>query len=516
MYGPTVYPINAATSCSNINNIAAMEEANNGGGDDLLGLMVDQIDDTCEADFESLRFNLTSISPRPIKEDKVTVLKNNSTHYHHGHSSSKMMQMMIPQLPASVLGPLFATTASAQQAQANQAMNHHQASSSSHQGLSLSSSSSNHSSTSNHSSFSNFECVDDMLDEILELAETDILADNNTDLQFLSSSAASPATTTYNKTKHFFQQDSAVALLTAPPPPPRTLADLIGMSNTILDTTVHTTTAQGSSFVPKNDFNNKRSIIDQKEDFMAMSSKRPRTAAAGTTATTVPTGTTYTSKMDEKIPFHTSSSGFPMPAAPAPSPYMDEVKKATTSVKEARKLSAKVTAKSTKASSNVVVPDECRFRSYQNDMWYERFQDLIEYKKTYGDCLVPHNWPGNVPLAQWVKRQRYQYKLLQQQDKKETSTMSEERLQLLNDMGFIWDSHNASWEEKFTQLVEYHKSFGHCNVSGKQTEHRPLCIWVKCQRRQRKFMEKNQKSTMTQERIERLDALGFDWNPRNL
>ena len=149
-------------------------------------------------------------------------------------------------------------------------------------------------------------------------------------------------------------------------------------------------------------------------------------------------------------------------------------------------------------------------------MWSVRFRDLVEYKKTYGHCLVPHNWSGNVPLAQWVKRQRYQYKLLNQQGKKEASTMSEERLQLLESMGFVWDSHKASWEEKFSLLVAYQKQFGHCNVSGKHPEHRPLCIWVKCQRRQRKFMEKNEKSTMTAERIERLDKLGFDWNPRNL
>ena len=153
-----------------------------------------------------------------------------------------------------------------------------------------------------------------------------------------------------------------------------------------------------------------------------------------------------------------------------------------------------------------------RFRSYQTDTWNERFCDLLNFQKEFGHCLVPHNWPGNVALAQWVKRQRYQYKLLSQPGKQ--STLSEERLNLLNAMGFVWDSHRAAWEEKYTQLVEYQKRYGHCNVSGKVSQ--PLCIWVKCQRRQRKLFDKQEKSTMTTEKITRLDQLGFDWNPRNI
>ena len=91
-------------------------------------------------------------------------------------------------------------------------------------------------------------------------------------------------------------------------------------------------------------------------------------------------------------------------------------------------------------------------------------------------------------------------------------------MNILNAMGFVWDSHQVSWEEKYAQLVEYKKIHGHCNVSGKHSKHeyRPLSIWIKCQRRQRKLLEKKEKSTMTEARIAKLDEIGFDWNPRNL
>lgn len=43
--------------------------------------------------------------------------------------------------------------------------------------------------------------------------------------------------------------------------------------------------------------------------------------------------------------------------------------------------------------------------------WEERFEDLRRYKERFGHCCVPSQWPESPPLAQWVKRQRYQLKL---------------------------------------------------------------------------------------------------------
>ena len=50
-------------------------------------------------------------------------------------------------------------------------------------------------------------------------------------------------------------------------------------------------------------------------------------------------------------------------------------------------------------------PLASRFRQYQSDQWMDRFEDLIEFKRENGHCLVPHNFPPNQQLAQWTKRQ---------------------------------------------------------------------------------------------------------------
>lgn len=154
-----------------------------------------------------------------------------------------------------------------------------------------------------------------------------------------------------------------------------------------------------------------------------------------------------------------------------------------------------------------------RFRHYQSDQWMERFQDLIDFKEGYQHCLVPHNYPPNQQLAQWVKRQRYQYKL---KVMGRHSTLTDDRQQELENMGFIWDSHKAAWFEKLESLKEFQKAQGHCNVPSNYHADRSLAIWVKCQRRQFKLFHRGVKSTMNQERYLALQQLGFDWDPRHL
>ena len=146
-----------------------------------------------------------------------------------------------------------------------------------------------------------------------------------------------------------------------------------------------------------------------------------------------------------------------------------------------------------------------RYRPYKQDLWNDRFQDLKKFQKGHGHCLVPNNWEENPPLAQWVKRQRYQYKLRKQG---RHSTMTDKRIKNLDDLGFVWSSHGATWEERYVELVEYTKEHGHCNVPSSFPENHQLAVWVKCQRRQFK------RGIMTKDRYNKLHALGFVWDHR--
>ena len=115
--------------------------------------------------------------------------------------------------------------------------------------------------------------------------------------------------------------------------------------------------------------------------------------------------------------------------------------------------------------------------------------------------------------AQWTKRQRYQYKLLQ--DGKH-STLTEDRMSALNRLGFVWQSHNAVWMERYNDLIAFRAKHGHCKVPTKYPANPQLAVWVKCQRRQFKLFFQGQRSHMTVQRAKMLAKADFVFNPRNL
>eukprot|EP00339_Tiarina_fusa_P014509 CAMPEP_0117076030 /NCGR_PEP_ID=MMETSP0472-20121206/53607_1 /TAXON_ID=693140 ORGANISM="Tiarina fusus, Strain LIS" /NCGR_SAMPLE_ID=MMETSP0472 /ASSEMBLY_ACC=CAM_ASM_000603 /LENGTH=425 /DNA_ID=CAMNT_0004801785 /DNA_START=32 /DNA_END=1310 /DNA_ORIENTATION=- len=203
-----------------------------------------------------------------------------------------------------------------------------------------------------------------------------------------------------------------------------------------------------------------------------------------------------------ELPCSSSSGTRPIDAASCPDHKLGATSSATTT--------SPATAPSPPDLSDT--PDEERFRPYQADQWKDRFQDLEDFREQKGHCLVPHNFPENQQLAQWIKRQRYQYKLKQLN---RHSTLTDERQAALEEMGFVWDSHKAAWIERFQSLQTFRSLHGHCNVPSNYTD-RSLAIWVKCQRRQFKLFRQGARSTMNQERFSQLEVLGFDWNPRNL
>jgi hypothetical protein len=155
--------------------------------------------------------------------------------------------------------------------------------------------------------------------------------------------------------------------------------------------------------------------------------------------------------------------------------------------------------------------DDIRFREYQAEIWTEKFEDLCEFRRRHGHCHVPHTYQDNSPLAQWVKRQRYQYKLKLEGKR---STLTDERVKILDQIGFIWNSHDAVWEERWNELLHYQQIQKDCIVPSNYQQNPQLAVWVKRQRRQYKFYCEGKPTSMTPERITKLERLGFAWDCR--
>lgn len=159
-----------------------------------------------------------------------------------------------------------------------------------------------------------------------------------------------------------------------------------------------------------------------------------------------------------------------------------------------------------------------------SDPWQERYKDLIRFHIRNGHCLVPYTYPENPALARWVKRQRYEYKqLLKQQgqtkqkaggDKQTSSSMNAERIKMLESIGFVWDSHQATWEKMLEELKDFKKEHGHCEVPSKYPDNLALATWVSRQRAQYKLYCNNESNGMPENRVAALNKVGFKWGVR--
>ena len=129
--------------------------------------------------------------------------------------------------------------------------------------------------------------------------------------------------------------------------------------------------------------------------------------------------------------------------------------------------------------------------------WEVRFQELVEYKRVYGNCNVPQRYKANTQLGRWVYTQR-----------RTKETMSEEKRNQLNLIGFVWRIDHAiiDWEARFQELVEYKRVHGNCNVPQDYNENLQLGKWVMTQR--------TKKETMSEERRNKLNSIGFTWKVR--
>jgi superfamily II DNA or RNA helicase len=131
-------------------------------------------------------------------------------------------------------------------------------------------------------------------------------------------------------------------------------------------------------------------------------------------------------------------------------------------------------------------------------LWEEGLEHLQAFVNEHKYCLVPRGYksPDGYQLGNWVSNQR------QSQHK-----LSSEQKARLDALGSDWDPITRQWEEGFGHLQAFVREHKHCRVSQKSIspDGYRLGQWVSVQR--------GLKARLSIERKERLDALGFDWDP---
>ena len=132
--------------------------------------------------------------------------------------------------------------------------------------------------------------------------------------------------------------------------------------------------------------------------------------------------------------------------------------------------------------------------------WNEMFSALLKFKEKNGQCNVPRAWHENPDLSYWVSTQRENYR---------KGLLSPDRIERLEQIGFIWDTIQNNWEDNYSALIEFKRETGHCDVPDKWPMNLKLSHWVGKQRSDWK------KNRLSADRIEKLNAIGFTWDPQD-
>eukprot|EP00592_Proboscia_alata_P016289 CAMPEP_0194395078 /NCGR_PEP_ID=MMETSP0174-20130528/124220_1 /TAXON_ID=216777 /ORGANISM="Proboscia alata, Strain PI-D3" /LENGTH=482 /DNA_ID=CAMNT_0039190965 /DNA_START=73 /DNA_END=1521 /DNA_ORIENTATION=+ len=144
--------------------------------------------------------------------------------------------------------------------------------------------------------------------------------------------------------------------------------------------------------------------------------------------------------------------------------------------------------------------------------WNNKYEELLSYVKMSGNTRVPPKFPQNPKLGNWVNNQRRNYKQIQRGDL--SSSMTKLQIQLLNKVGFEWNcSGGHTWQKMYGELVSYKKEFGHTKVFPKYPQNPSLGNWAQRQRsRYKQFQKGNSSSNMTENQVQLLNEIGFEWD----
>lgn len=136
----------------------------------------------------------------------------------------------------------------------------------------------------------------------------------------------------------------------------------------------------------------------------------------------------------------------------------------------------------------------------QEEAWLEMCDELDQYAKNHGNCLVPTTWilSNGKNLGHWANDQR----------KKRDKLSLDQQNRLESIRGWTWDAVRYKWDKMFNLLSDYANAHGTCSV--------PYDLFTEDRKRLADFVnvQRNRRSELGAEREKMLEALpGWTWDP---
>jgi hypothetical protein len=137
----------------------------------------------------------------------------------------------------------------------------------------------------------------------------------------------------------------------------------------------------------------------------------------------------------------------------------------------------------------------------------ERMEDLKRFKETHGHANV--SIPEDRSLTKFCVRARHARK---NPGKSKSKQLTNEQIAAFNALDFDWTTQEnvtRSFDERINDLKEYKQKHGHVNM--KRLEDISLYQFCLGIRHSLLHVEKDGKRKLMEERMGKLDALGFKW-----
>jgi hypothetical protein len=149
-----------------------------------------------------------------------------------------------------------------------------------------------------------------------------------------------------------------------------------------------------------------------------------------------------------------------------------------------------------------------------SDKWMDHWKMLKEYRDKHGHVQVPTHYADNPKLGRWVHTQRHQRRL---QQKRKKSCMTQERVDLLDQLEFSWEVRpslerpRATWQQRLDELKDFYATQQHFRVP--PGTHPQLHSWCQEQKHRLKNVEKNSGKDVSRrmgpDRVKELHDMGF-------
>lgn len=151
-----------------------------------------------------------------------------------------------------------------------------------------------------------------------------------------------------------------------------------------------------------------------------------------------------------------------------------------------------------------------RLQASLSSSWEHYFSEASIYYAEHGDLNVPKRYttPGGLSLGVWLITQRRVREGQIQGD------LTQQQIARLDSIGMVWGNRNdRQWNQGYQEAKRYFEAHGDLRVPVNYVspEGYALGKWVKRQRYTRLNPEKSC-GALTEERMERLDAIGMIWN----